>query len=442
MPTLYKSVLQFDDVKFHQYEFDQIIIDVGSEVDIDATYTPRIVNFGRFVIGNDSSDDELLFLPGRFDIEIRFDSIIDYRYVVAKLQAKTDENITIKVYDTPGNLFFKGQVDSKTISMSDYLRVIGLTFLDDYKQLNEPNDYTVQTSVWKIYNLITKMMGSDYTYPGDLDVDFSALRFKSSLDNAKYLDNFGFYDSFIFTIPLFPTRGDALRAVLDNTCSMMVVGFNGKIQISPRYYIGGRIWKIYRRNTEKDTLECSFTKTYRGMVVYSYINDYEHLDKDDTSYGTVEYDDGGIEYLYPNDIMELHIIAGVGSVDDNPQSPGYSRVGYVYDGGWGGAKTNGCAMKYLDGTYGLESSLKQLVCDRRWIQLGTKRKKYKLTTWGVDYKLTDYFQLENNVYLFRPIKFEFDYPLNKTIITVVEDLSAPWDDYMMGSLTEQIIIEP
>lgn len=436
--SLYKIAI--DTVKLKSKTF-AVLIEIGNEDPLFVfDYTATLLEWGEFTIGNESDNNETVFLPGSFTIRIKL-AISDY--IVIKRVLKGNYHFVRITVTEETNTFFAGQLSRiEDVAFDDYLCSIKLLFIDEFRMLKRENDVIASHSPNLIYISLKDMIKTIFLDPQDLSTYALTVRI---LQNFKYeyypnlvdyLDSFGTWDGYVFSNEHYPTRASVLKMLLHNLGCVAVIGFHREILLLPRSYNKGRIVRIHRRNHSKDEIEQSLCKKYRGMVVsvLTHGPTYQKID-----FGTVERE--GEHYKYPEEIYELDFMLSGSSVyEPSPQNPGYTEFSFRLGDAWlyTPIKYNSFQMK-LPGqnNWSVKDSLFNHIIPKLWYELSIARSKYRVTLFGTDYDYFTYFRFGNERSIFRPIKFVYDFVRDTTEVTMVEDPSWLYPE----DLTDTIMME-
>lgn len=428
------------DQKFKSRTFD-IYIEFGN----DYTRSPiqaRLIKLGQLTIGHDTADTQIILLPGSLKITIMIDTYSEYVTLCRYISTLNPEDITIKLKENGANFFLAQVSRIEDIHLEDHYRKIEFNFIDDYSKLNLKNDIPWNPGHITIYDAIKELLEND-----SLSVE-SRIDFK--YDYVETVDEFGEPTSIaegtplIFGLPMdkifsqnyFGTRGEALKSLFHNLGCMGVINFNQQMLLVPQYYNGGRIVKITRKNTKHGELKHTYAKKYRGMVVYTYKED-DTWDKDDTSYGTVEYEEDDPEqYKYPDDIYEVRLFGSIDMLE--AFESGYCRFSKAWlEGiGWKDIIANSASYKIFQGSYSDKGSLRDHFMQLLWNRLSVSPPKYVGKIQSTYYDYSTFFRLDTSKYIFKPLKLVYDFDEESTEVTLVEDRTyefpTSFDDSIMS----------
>lgn len=439
--SLYK--ISIPEVKLKSKTFT-VLIEIGNEDPLFIfEYTGTLIEWGEFTIGSDSDVNEMVFLPGSFSIKIKLAQ--DNYSTIKRIVKGTYKFLRITINEGAGTFYSGTLVRSEDIQLDDYLCLIRFLFVDEFRMLKQKND--IAQSAGNTGTTLLNMVKQLFLDPFDYSTYALTIQ---SLQNFKYeyypnltdyLSAFGTWDGYFFSNSHFSDRTSILKAILNNLGCVAVIGFNRKILLLPRFYNRGRIVRIHRRNHEKDEIEQWIAKKYRGMVVTVMVHGFAYQK---VELGIVEYVGGS--YKYPEEILEIDFpLTGSSIYEPDPQQSGLCEFSFRIGDVWLyiGTKQNSFQIK-LPGqnNWSSKDSLYNHIIPKLWAEFSTTRSKYKVTLFGTDYDYFTYFRFGNDRYIFRPLKFIYDFVNDKTEITMIEDVSwlfpENFDDTIM---TERFIAQ-
>lgn len=407
--------------------YAKITIDNGGEI----VYYPKLISFGNIIIGSDDSESEMILYPGNFTISFHLDSLFDYYLAMGYLKYDQAE-ITIRENNSSGNIITKLKSKWETIEGNPIDRLITITFYDDYKELNEPfikPDVGEHETISEIisetlginFNSIEIVTDMIFQYIDDVNyIDFPLSEFAINTRNRlfDFKKNIGGTNYAI--IHRYDTKGKVLVSLLNTFASYGVIGLNRTFYFLPRYYHGGPVVNINKADTYDGQFSTSFTKNYDGLRIYQKTLDVFYAG---FNYGNVyPMPDTIEEFVTPEKLDKAFIINGLNSYDESNTALGTASGIRRKDSG--GTlyyiAINSAKYKQSNGSYSAAGSLQKWVGNLIWSNTIGSRRKYFIELKGINYNFTQYFTIEGESTVFRPIKMSYNFMKNTTELTLVE----------------------
>lgn len=257
----------------------KITIGTGDNTD----YYPKLREFGKFRIGNDDDNDEMILYPGQFDFSFVANTKAEFDIIYNELKNNQDATeIVVRYNNDTGAIRFKGKSNHQSMDTRRIVRTFSLMFYDDYKILQEPWNIPAGPGYPDQFMTIEEMLRLSCEL--DFDELIITTQFSFDYDSGSggfsfNLDELAFHKHNKFGRFIKNTPGTAdqktwyesslkshsLLTILNNFASYAVIGLDRKLYIVPRFYQGGAVVNINSEDTYSGSTHSTFLPKYRGM---------------------------------------------------------------------------------------------------------------------------------------------------------------------------------
>lgn len=390
---------------------------------------PTMIKPGVRSIGS-GNEDEMIFYPGKTDVELYFSNNSDYDTTISTL---SQYGADLELFaDSESNLLAKASLYKRGIFGNAINRTLKLSFLDEYSTLNESGEAPTDWQTLRPLKSFIQDMFPDIEIETFLDYRFyfDLLNVPVALYN---FDELGTYNFVLYSN--FNTKGEILKAILNSFGCTAVISPNRKIQILPRFYSGESIEIIKKADIIGDNIDLNALRSFKGLRAY-----YGYLPTDiNAGLSFAEYNLGTVDHtsptsydlIEPDEVATIHIPFSVGTVDINEAA--HSKILWrVVSGSELRIYADRVSYKKTDGTYSAERSLAKWVHSHTWNALKQSRRKLDLTANGLNYYFSKFYQIEGGSKIYRPVKLGFDDYKNHTALSLAECI--PVDTFYDSSL--------
>ncbi|MCR4330052.1 MAG: hypothetical protein NUV65_05930 [Candidatus Roizmanbacteria bacterium] len=407
-----------------------------------------IEEFGKFTIGNDDDENEMILFPGSFDFKF---NVSTYNEFVSVMSALVNVNFETEMNITKNGVsFFKAILDRDSLVGEPSAWELGIeaSFVDDYDKLQETftrptfpyNDFD-----FKIFWIIKNSLGIDYLET-EILTDFRFRYIIGGITNYAYMEDVGFSLRYRLNQSLkihygagltreenyYLTAGDVFKSVLNNFASYGVIGLNRKFYLVPRFYNGQELKRLDNDNTYEENNSMTFMKNFKGMRAIVAVNDGLETDYIELTYGSVEYGAGDDDdkLKYPAEVETIYIPAPLNFAIEHlqtypPRMPVHPSL-FVWDelGVRHDLEYDSAAYKLESGAYSAEKSLIEWATSLIWNTIKIVRKKLIVKATGTDYSFSDFFQYFDDAGVYRPLKITYDFVEQETELILIECASV------------------
>ena len=400
--------------------------------DGEVTLRPKtqLIEFGKFTLGNDDEENEMILFPGSFSFSFRIKNDSDYMVV---RDALTINNTVITVYQGTDGVnppFYKGKMQLEQISRDNQLKVISAVFYDDTAILsNSTYSHANSPEYIKVFELSSDQFGQ---YWSGITIE-SRLQFKASeyfvglndIYGIIYADGPYYYNKTSNGMQVlynYSTIGDVFKTLLNTFASYAIVGFNSELLILPRWYDGrGKRDLSDVIIAGGDTLY--FSKKFDGLILNVKFRAAVNGETNYHAYkvGNVEFKNGTTELLNPDLVETIYFYCGL----DGTEGAGsrllfYSPEPYITDINLDDNGASFLTILNNSQSYSPRLSLKQMVANIIFSNIGVNRKKYTVEVTGTDYSFKEYYSVPLESAVFRPVKIIYDFVKDRTELTLIE----------------------
>ena len=402
--------LYFPSVKRSRKTFNITIIG-------DATttiYYPKLITFGELTFGNNDPESEMVLFPGNFKIKFYIDKD-KYEETLLFLYAKNTagEQAKIILEDVTGTTIerFTGFIIPSSIDSNKIDSTFSATFFDNYQFLNLPND--VPNTGPRSFVDLAKYLVADEGLTVEMLTDAKfAVEWVTELYTGT-LSTLGGVHAALTDVTYYRTRGDILKAMLNNMASRAVIA-NGVLTIMPRYYSLASTTSIHRSLLmEKPTIRLTDKKDGLRIRAYPTLGAVY----DTYIWGTVEVN--GDDNITNNavDIVIPFSLETIGDPDDGYDLWARSKLDTVY----APIIRETVQVNLIDG-YTVVHSLVYLFGNLIWANMSQALKIMETSFRGADYSITDFFEIDGYAGIFRAIKLTQNFNNETSKFVLIESV--------------------
>ena len=413
----------------------------------ETIYYPFLKEFGKFSIGNDNAENEMILYPGQFDISVILNSASEYHGVINLFRTEGTASIEIRADDASGQIRGQGETDYLADNCDPYKFIIALSFYDEFSKLNDSFDFSIfdpppGNLVWiddRIEEIMAEMGLSfgvsavDYLrykyYDNILATDGEGTIGEAAFTASNFKDNFAYdasapQDLFAYS---YNQPGQMMTSILNQFAAIGVIE-GGILNMYPRYNHDDQYIVIARANCLINSIKMGVAKKFKGLRIFVK-QAATHLDGRDETFkrytlGEVKVKPNSeLDLEFEDDVESIYLPAGIYDGDSDvgtgfcnnlwarTAASYYLAVFSVY---------KNCSKILLPTGWSTEKALLDWVANIIWSNIKIARKKLYVTMVGTAYTFGDKFKLENDATIYRPIKLVYDELQENTEMTLIE----------------------